>query len=186
MTRLARRKPKRKRSWSETAGFLVIGVAVVAIIWLVFFTSPQNQGPTQTTYSLAPDFTLTDVDGNPFRLSSNRGKVVVLEFMRTTCPACITQESNLRELRSRFGDDVVMVMVSVDPATDTDSLLGEHRDRNVPGWIAMGDRGQVYLRYSVQSTPTIFIIDKDGYIRHQHVGVTESTVLINEVETLRR
>jgi cytochrome oxidase Cu insertion factor (SCO1/SenC/PrrC family) len=111
--------------------------------------------------------------------------VVVLEFMRTTCPACITQESNLRELRSRFGDDVVMVMVSVDPATDTDSLLGEHRDRNVPGWIAIGDRGQVYLSYSVQSTPTIFIIDKDGYIRYQHVGVTESTVLINEVESLR-
>lgn len=183
---MARRKAKRKRSWTETAGFLVLGVAVVAIIWLVLFTSPQGQGPTQTAaYSVASDFTLTDVDGNPFRLSANRGKVVVLEFMRTTCPACITQESNLRELRSRFGDDVVMVMVSVDPATDTDSLLGEHRDRNVPGWIAIGDRGQVYLSYSVQSTPTIFIIDKDGYIRYQHVGVTESTVLINEVESLR-
>jgi len=131
---------------------------------------------------------LTDVDGSTFRLSDQRGKIVVIEFMRTTCPACITQEPYLRELRSRFGSDVVMVMVSLDPAGDTESVLRNHRDESVMGWIAIRDTAQpqIYHTYGVRATPTIFIIDKNGYIQYRHEGVTASPILIGEVESLRR
>lgn len=182
---MARRKAKRKRSTVETLGFIAIGASVIALVWLAFFTSPQSPTqPTQTaTRPLAPDFTLTDVDGNLFRLSDQRGKVVVIEFMQTTCPACIRQEPNLRELRSKFGGDVVTVIVSVNPA-DTDSVLRKHRDENLVGWIAMRDKSEVYTQYSVDSTPTIFIIDRNGYIQYKHVGVTESAILVSEVGNL--
>jgi len=131
---------------------------------------------------------LTDVDGNTFRLSDQRGKVVVLEFMRTTCSACILQEPYLRELRSRFGSDVVMVMVSLDPAGDTESVLRNRRDENVMGWIAIRDTAQpqIYNAYGVRATPTIFVIDKNGYVQYRHEGVTESPILIGEVDSLRR
>ena len=182
---MRRKKARRKRSSTEIIGFLAIGVFVVALIWIAFFTQPQN--PNQTTmYALAPDFTLTDVDGNPFRLSDQRGKVVVLEFMRTTCSACISEEPYLRQLRSRFGSNVVMVIVSVDPSGDTDSVLRDHRDQNLIGWIAIGDKAEVSKLYALQVTPTILIIDKNGYIRYRHDGLTESTVLISEVESLRK
>lgn len=162
----------------------MIGAFLAGLLWLAFFTSPQ--GPTQTTtHPLAAGFTLTDVDGNIFTLSDQRGKIVVLEFMRTTCSACITQEPYLRELRSKFGADVVMVMISVDPSGDTESLLRSHRDENLMGWIAIRDIVQIYKAYSVQATPTIFIIDENGYIQYRHEGVTESAVLISEVESLR-
>ncbi len=166
-------------------GFAAIGIFIIGVIWLAFFTPPQP--PNQTaTYSLAPDFTLTDVDGNTFRLSDQQGKVVVLEFMYTTCPACISEGPHLRELRSRFGGDIVMVFLSVRPAEDTDSVLRDYRNQNQKGWVAIGDKAQVYQRYSVQSTPTIFIIDKNGYIKYKHVGVTESSILIDEVESLTK
>ena len=182
---MARRKARRKRSTAETLGYIVLGAFVVALVWLAFFTSPESPTqPIQTaTHPLAPDFKLTDVDGNVFRLSDQRGKVVVIEFMQTTCSACIRQEPNLRELRSKFGSGVVTAMVSVNPS-DTDSVLRKHRDENLMGWIAMADKDQVYKQYSVDSTPTIFIIDKNGYILHKHVGVTESTILISEVAGL--
>lgn len=180
---MKRKRGRRKRSATEIIGFLGIGVFVVALLWLAFFTPPQNPVQT-TTNALAPDFTLTDVDGVPFRLSNQRGKVVVLQFMRTTCSACISEEPYLRELRSRFGGDVVMVIISVDPSSDTDNVLRDHRDQNLMGWIAVGDKAEVYKLYAVLSTPTIFIIDKNGYIRHQHVGIIESAILINEVENL--
>lgn len=112
--------------------------------------------------------------------------MVVLEFMRTTCPACVSEEPYLRQLRSNFGSDVVMVIVSIDPTTDTDSVLRDHRDQNLMGWLAMGDKTEVFKLYSVQATPTIFIIDKNGYIQYKHVGVTESSVLISEVDSLRK
>jgi cytochrome oxidase Cu insertion factor (SCO1/SenC/PrrC family) len=198
--RMSRRRARRKRSWVETLGFAAIGAFIIAMIWLAFFTSPQTPSQT-TTPSLAADFALTDVDGAPFRLSDQRGKVVVLEFMRTTCPACMSEDPYLRELRSRFGSNVVMVSVSVDPAGDTESVLRAHRNQNLPGWIAIRDTSQVvqttcdvlgncggvtYLRsaYGVQGTPTIFIIDKNGYIQYHHVELTQSSVLIGEVENL--
>jgi cytochrome oxidase Cu insertion factor (SCO1/SenC/PrrC family) len=180
---MSRKKAKRKRSLVEIAGFAAIGIFIIGVIWLAFFTQPPSQ---ITTYTLAPDFTLTDVDGNTFRLSDQQGKVVVLEFMRTTCPACVSEGPHLKELRSRFGGDVVMVFVSVDPAGDTDSILRDYRNQNLMGWIAIGDKAQVYQKYAIQSTPTILIIDKNGYIKYQHVGLTESSTLIKEVESLTK
>ena len=83
-----------------------------------------------------------------------------------------------------FGGDVVMVMISVDPVGDAEEVLRQHRDQNMPGWIATRDTSGVYRTYGVQTTPTIFTIDKNGSIAYQRVGVTESLVLINEVEGL--
>jgi cytochrome oxidase Cu insertion factor (SCO1/SenC/PrrC family) len=166
----------------EILAFAAICIFVVGILWLV--SSAPSQ-PQTTTYTLAHDFTLTDVDGNTFRLSDQQGKVVVLEFMRTTCEYCIAESPNLRELRANFGGDVVMVMISVDPKGDTDSVLRNYRNQNAVGWIAAADKGyDVQQVYGVQSTPTIFIIDKNGYIKYQHVGVTDSSILIAEVGSL--
>ena len=184
---MSRRKTKRKHNLAEIVGLLAIGVFVLGIIWLAFFIPPQNQNPNQTTtttYPLAPDFTLTDVDGNTFRLSDLQGKVVVLEFMRTTCSACVSEGPYLRDLRTKFGGDVVMVSLSVDPVGDTDNILRNYRNQNMMGWSAIRDTAQVYQKYSVQATPTIFIIDKNGYIRYQHEGVTESTPLVVEIGSL--
>jgi peroxiredoxin len=180
---LPRKKTKRKRSTTEIVGLAAIVVFVVALVWLVAFTQPQNS--VQTT-ARAPDFTLTDVDGNPFKLSDQRGKVVVLEFMQTTCPACTSQEPYLRDLRSKFGADVVMAIISTNPIGDTDSVLREHRNQNLMGWLAIGDKTEIYKLYGVQSTPTIIIIDKNGYIQYAHVGVTASSTLISEVDSLRK
>jgi cytochrome oxidase Cu insertion factor (SCO1/SenC/PrrC family) len=77
-----------------------------------------------------------------------------------------------------------MVMVSIDPVGDTDNVLRGYRNQNVMGWIAMGDKAQVFQRYAVDATPTIFIIDKNGYIKYQHVGVTETSTLVGEVDSL--
>ena len=183
---MSRRKTKRKHSAVEVVGFLAIGIFVLGIIWLAFFTQPQtppNSNQT-TTLSLAPDFVLTDVDGNAFRLSDQQGKVVVLEFMRTTCSACVSEAPSLADLRTKFGGNVVMVTVTVDPVGDTDAVFRNFRNQNMIGWIAARDTAQVYQKYSVTATPTIFIIDKNGNIRYQHVGVTESSILISEIGSL--
>jgi len=183
---MSRRKAKkRKHSIVEILGFAGIGIFVVGIVWLAF--SAPSQPPSQTMLNTpAPDFTLTDVDGNTFRLSDQQGKAVVLVFMDTTCPACVAENPHLRELRARFGADIVMVMISIDPTGDTDSVLREYRNQNVIGWTAIGDKARISLRYGVEATPTILIIDKSGYIKYQHVGLTESSILIGEVESLTK
>jgi len=178
---------RRKYSMVEIAGFAAIGIFVIGILWL-FLSPPPPAGQTMTTYTPAPDFTLADVDGNTFRLSDQRGKVVVLVFMRTTCPACVAENPHLTELRAKFGGDVVMLMISIDPTGDTDSVLRDYRNQNVVGWIAAVDKAgmSTSLGYedAQRTTPTIFIIDKNGYMRYRHVGLTQASTLIGEIEGL--
>jgi cytochrome oxidase Cu insertion factor (SCO1/SenC/PrrC family) len=181
------KRGQRKYSIVEIAGFAAVGIFIIGIIWLAFLT-PSPPASQTMTGTLAPDFTLTDVDGNTFRLSDQQGKVVVLMFMYTKCPACVAASPYARELRAKFGGNVAMVMISTQPSVDTDSVLRDYRNENAMGWTAIGDTAQVSLSYAVQYTPTIIIIDKNGYIRYQHVGLTESSILmvIGEVESLTK
>jgi peroxiredoxin len=181
-TSLSRKKEKRKKKRSpvEILGLLVIAAFIAGLLWLAFSTSAR---PSPRP---APDFVMTDVDGNSFKLSDYRGKVVVLEFMQTTCEYCQAQEPRMKELRSSFPGDVVMAMISTNPG-DTEQILRQYRDQNLVGWIAMRDTSGVSSTYNVTGTPTIFIIDKNGDIAYQHVGFTDADsapALITEVSSL--
>lgn len=187
---LSRRKTKskRKRSSVEIFGFLALAVIVVAIVWLVFFTSPQN--PTQpmqttTTRALAPDFTLTDVNGTPVRLSDQRGKVVVLEFMQTTCPHCANEMSQLASVHDRFGSDVTMISVSVDPQGDTDEVLRAYAAEHNAPWVWARDTSSntVASLYGISGVPTVIIIDANGRIVQVNTGETSSSTLIQQIQS---
>lgn len=81
------------------------------------------RGGAISTPKAAPDFTLTDQNGQPWTLSQQRGKVVLLFFGFTNCPdVCPTTLADLATVRERLGadgDKVQIVMVSVDPKRDT-------------------------------------------------------------------
>jgi protein SCO1/2 len=78
----------------------------------------------------APEVELTDASGKPFRLSSLRGKAVVVSFVYTTCsgscPATTLTLSRLEKaLRAAglWGRRVEFVSISLDPARDTPEVL---------------------------------------------------------------
>ena len=79
----------------------------------------------------APDFTLTDQDGHPARLSGLQGNVVLMTFGFTHCPnICPTTLANLaaicQGLPPRDRQRVQVLFVSVDPARDTPKALKEY------------------------------------------------------------
>ena len=71
----------------------------------------------------APEIALPASTGKPFKLSSLRGKVVVLEFGYTHCPyVCPVSLASLAQARAQLGAaaaDVQVVFVTVDPERDT-------------------------------------------------------------------
>ena len=76
------------------------------------------------------NFTLTDQDGQPFRLNGLRGRVVLLFFGYTSCPdACPTTLSKLAKVYKLLGTDrerVVTLFISVDPGRDTPRVLKDY------------------------------------------------------------
>jgi protein SCO1 len=82
---------------------------------------------------IVPDFTLIDQRRRPVSLSDLRGKVVVANFVYTTCALpnfCLRLANNLAVLQKRFakelGRDLVLLTISFDPVHDTPDVLAKY------------------------------------------------------------
>jgi len=130
---------------------------------------------------VAPIFTLTDIDGVEFSLSNFRGRVVLLDFFATWCGPCVAEIPHLKSLREKFGEDLIIISVSVSPSSDTVEKLQEFRQEHGIDWVIARDTIGINDEYGVQYIPTLVIIDQEGYIRHRHVGLTDESVLYGEI-----
>ena len=120
------------------------------------------------------DFTLTDQDGQPFRLSDLRGKVALLFFGYTNCPdVCPTTLAEFKRVKALLGDDaerVAFVFVSVDGERDTPERLAAYVRAFDPQFIGlMGDDatirtiardyGVFYQRVSYEESAASYLVD---------------------------
>jgi thiol-disulfide isomerase/thioredoxin len=74
----------------------------------------------------AEDFTLRDLDDRKVRLSDLRGKIVLLNFWTTWCPACVSEMPELIVLQKKQKDDLVIIGVSLDFVPDSHGHIGGH------------------------------------------------------------
>jgi protein SCO1/2 len=89
----------------------------------------------------AADFVLNTSDGSEFRLSSYRGKVVLLDFGYTFCPdICPTTLAELAQVRAQLGEaakQVQVVFITVDPERDSPERLRSYAQAFDPSFIGL-------------------------------------------------
>lgn len=121
----------------------------------------------------APDFTGADVYGQDFTLSEQRGRVVILNFMFTTCPACEQEIEVLKDVRGVHDEsDVVIVSISVS-LSDNNAILRAYRESMEANWTFLMDPGDVTDSYEVRSVPHMFVIDGSGRIASSHADILD-------------
>ena len=102
---------------------IAIGVLLTACAHQFSGVAPNPIGP-------APDFALTDENGQPFKLSDLRGKWVLLAYGYTHCPdVCPLTLSHLRDVKKAIdpnGDQVQVVFVTIDPERDTADIMRQY------------------------------------------------------------
>ncbi len=143
---------------------------------------------------IAPDFEALNSDMESVRLSSFKGKVVVI----TTVPSLDTQVCDLETKRfnneaKKLGDDVVILTISMDlpfaqkrwcEEADVKNvhLLSDHRDGS------FGKAYGVLIKELRLLARTIFIIDTDGKVQYiQYVKETASEPDYDEIlEAIRK
>jgi len=106
-------------------------------------------------------------------LQKNRNKVLLIDFWATWCPPCKKSMPFLNKLRNEFFDKgFEVIAINVDETTeDARKFLQKYPVDYV---IAYDPKGECPAKYEVKAMPSSFIIDKNGKIRHIHLGFRSS------------
>ena len=175
---------------------IFIFIVVLALFWyfnkknINVLPAPANQNTesTEKTSEKAPDITITDLNGNKVKLSTFRGKIVVLNFFSTHCPPCKREIPDFQKAYEKYGknNDVQFLCVSIIGA------LGEQKDDaknyfnknnfNLP--LYLDEDASASEAFGVSSIPHTFIIDKDGNIKKSNLGMMDYETLQSELEKL--
>ncbi len=120
---------------------------------------------------LAPDFELKDNEGNGWRLSANRGKVVALVFYpRDETPVCTKQMCSMRDRWTDYEDTGAEVVAVSVGSVDSHKKFAEHH--GLPQRLLADESGEVTGLYDMKSLlggsqRAVVVIDPNGVIRYR-------------------
>lgn len=117
----------------------------------------------------APDFTLDDINGKPFSLSSLRGKYVVLDFWGSWCIWCIRGIPQMKAYYEKYkGKFEILGIDCNDPVDKWKEAVKKHE---LPWLHVYNPRdSKVLADYAIQGFPTKVIVGPDGKIVKTVVG----------------
>jgi cytochrome c biogenesis protein CcmG/thiol:disulfide interchange protein DsbE len=140
-------------------------------------------GATKSS-NIAPDFTLNDLDGKPFRFSSTRGKVVILDFWATWCPPCRMEIPHFVDLyRDYRGKGLEIVGVSLDRG-GASAVKPFARTNGINYPVLIGNQKVTSDYGGVRSIPTTFVIDRKARIVEKYVGYRDKAVFEEVIKKL--
>lgn len=168
-----RAKPMNKKVF----GALMAVIVVLAGAALTLFFLGQEEGEIKE----APNFTLTDIDGNTFNLTDFRDQVVLLDMMSIPCESCKLVEKDLKDIYPDYKDEVVFISIDI-LTEDTDEMLQDYRESHKIEWIIARDTDEVILKYNSQAVPKVVIINATGYATYENSGLTNKGTLKRELD----
>lgn len=138
--------------------------------------APQTQAGAQATdsaaYEVAPDFEMKDIaSGKTFKLSDQKGKVVLIDFWATWCGPCRMEIPHLIELHDEYKHkDFTMVGVSLDQRGES-VVIPFYKSWKMTYPVVVDQYGEVARNYGgIRSIPTALLVDKQGRIINAFVG----------------
>ena len=162
--------PPRRSGLSLGSIVLLIGVALTVLVFGIALVRVQQGRPTSGP---APDFTLMTLDGQPFKLSDQKGKVVIINFWASWCGPCRTEAPALESLYEQYKDkDVEFIGITyADDPKDSQAFMAEY-GMSYP--VAEDGKSNVSKQlYHIQGVPETFVIDKQGNINRFFYFLTD-------------
>lgn len=172
-TTLTPEQPRRSRffMWFTAATFLVLGSAGL-FVYLAIARSTASVAPLS---GLAPDvISDTWLNSTPGKMSTLRGKVVLVEFWTLSCGSCRNLEPYVKQWSERYRGQGLEVISVHAPEFNHERELTSVRARVVQAGIhypvAIDNDYANWNRYRNQVWPALYLVDKRGMLRYTKIG----------------
>lgn len=142
----------------------------------------------------APDFTLRTVQGELFKLSENRGKVIMLNFWGTWCGPCRREIPDFNKLHAKYQKDGLKIVGITITSGSVKNILDFMNDWDMEYTVltdidnyetqkVTSDYGRAIGR-PITGIPTTLIIDQEGYIVKGYIGPRSEEVFYKDLQPL--
>lgn len=148
-----------------------MNLKVLFIPLLLFIFSTQRDHYYQRSDlkvgSLAPEIVIQDPNKDTLRLSSLKGKIVLLDFWASWCPPCRRANPEIVKVYDKYhskGFDIFSVSLDKNKAAwlkaiEKDKLIWKNHVSELKGWDS-----EILDVYDITGIPTSFILDREGKI----------------------
>ena len=183
---------------------IYVGVAIAVVLLVsaaVYFLTnrPTFHGSLLSPPWTAPEIQLKDQNGQPFTLSGQKGKVVLLYFGYVNCPSeCPLTMAHVKLARESLGDragDVQVIMVSTDPARDTPQALKTFMEHFDPTFLGLTgsipelqktwqDYGVTVENGGETHSTYLYVIDPTGNVRETFLPDSQPQDIASDLKLL--
>lgn len=159
-----------QRNWIGLV-MLLLGLA-----WIWFSRAPEGATtagliPAPQAGFLAPDFSLSSLDGQTISIDELRGQVILVNVWATWCPPCRAEMPAMQRVYEEYhaqGFEILAVnSTAQDTLSNLDPFIAEY---GLTFPILLDESGSITRPYRVMSLPTSFFVGRDGIISEVVVG----------------
>jgi peroxiredoxin len=185
---------------SQRAAWIAMGSVALAL-GLLWAASDLSQPPpdedisstipgdelddTKVVGKLAPlNYTLKDMNGADVRLSSFKGKIILLNFWATWCHPCKEEIPDLIALQTQYKDDMVVLGFSIDDKPEQLQEYAAKYQMNYPVLVGAGHENIQEAYGPMWGVPVTIIIGRDGRIAKKHSGIRTHEQFDREIKRL--
>jgi peroxiredoxin len=171
-----------KTSMRQLIVLVLVAAAIVAVIWGIdsrLGTSGADKVASSDVSPEighpAPDFALTDLNGNVVRLSALRGKRVVINFWASWCPPCRAEMPDLEALSKDSQADTVVLGVNM--GEDRETVAEFVRSQGITFQVLLDPDQEAAMAYGPSFLPTTYFVDANGIVRESHYGAMKRSTM---------
>jgi peroxiredoxin len=147
----------------------------VCLIFCIFaisgFSQDEPKSYTKVSQQM-PDFSIKDLSGNNFRITDQKGKIILIYFWTTWCPYCKTELKFIeKEIWQKYKDspDFVFLAIAREETTEQISSYKKANDFTFP--MAADEKGDVFNLFGNRGVPRSYLVDTEGKIIAQTLGL---------------
>jgi protein SCO1/2 len=195
---------------------LVVLVILIGMVVVFMYQSTLQQRNIDERLSIikkAPEFQLTNIQSQTVKMSELDGKVRLVYFFFSSCPdVCLPTTFFLSKIQDElqkqglFGEDAMILSITVDPDRDTPEVLQAYADRfqaDPSGWMFLrgneNETKELAEQYGVMAVKqkdgnfvhsnSILIVDQQGNVRNYYNASDETlepSYIVKDVVTLSK